>query len=63
MLERVEVLKGPASVLYGGANPGGIINMVSKRPTGETSAYVETGINSNANAFAGFDVTASSTKA
>lgn len=56
MLERVEVLKGPASVLYGGANPGGIVNMVSKRPTGETSAYLETGINSNANAFAGFDV-------
>ncbi len=56
MLERVEVLKGPASVLYGGANPGGIVNMVSKRPTGETSAYAETGINSNANAFLGFDV-------
>lgn len=32
-LERVEVLKGPASVLYGQNQPGGIINMVSKRPT------------------------------
>ncbi|WP_374655513.1 TonB-dependent siderophore receptor [Dongia sp.] len=31
--ERVEVLKGPASVLYGQATPGGIFNMVSKRPT------------------------------
>ncbi|MCD2183848.1 TonB-dependent siderophore receptor [Rhizobium sp. GN54] len=56
MLERLEVLKGPASVLYGGSSPGGIINMISKRPTGETSTYVETGINSNANGFAGFDV-------
>lgn len=33
-LERLEVLKGPASGLYGQAGPGGIINMVTKRPTG-----------------------------
>lgn len=32
-LERVEVLKGPASGLYGSSGPGGLINMVSKRPT------------------------------
>ncbi|MDI7861574.1 TonB-dependent siderophore receptor [Rhizobiaceae bacterium n13] len=31
-LERIEVLRGPASVMYGQANPGGIINLVSKRP-------------------------------
>jgi len=31
-LERVEVLKGPSSVLYGQSGPGGLINMVSKRP-------------------------------
>lgn len=31
--ERVELLKGPASILYGQAAPGGIINLVSKRPT------------------------------
>ncbi len=31
-LERVEVLRGPASVLYGAANPGGVINMVTKTP-------------------------------
>lgn len=30
-IERVEVLKGPASVLYGRTNGGGIINMVSKQ--------------------------------
>lgn len=29
-IERVEVLKGPASILYGRTNGGGIINMVSK---------------------------------
>lgn len=32
-LERVEVLRGPSSVLYGQASPSGVINMVSKLPT------------------------------
>ena len=32
LFERVEVLKGPASVLFGQTVPGGIINRVSKRP-------------------------------
>lgn len=31
-LERVEVVKGPVSVLYGAGSPGGIINKVSKEP-------------------------------
>jgi iron complex outermembrane receptor protein len=31
-LERMEVLKGPASVLYGAVEPGGIINLVTRRP-------------------------------
>lgn len=31
-LERVEVLRGPASVLYGQGTPSGVINMVTKRP-------------------------------
>jgi len=35
LLERIEVLKGPASGLYGYSDPGGIINMVSKRPQAE----------------------------
>lgn len=35
-LERVEVLKGPASVMYGQAPLGGIVSMVSKRPVAET---------------------------
>lgn len=54
-LERVDVLKGPASVLYGGANPGGIINLVSKRPNGETFAYAEAGVNNWGNAYFGLD--------
>ncbi|POR46292.1 iron complex outermembrane receptor protein [Paraburkholderia eburnea] len=34
-LERIDVLHGPASVLYGQANPGGVANLVSKQPTTE----------------------------
>jgi iron complex outermembrane receptor protein len=30
--EAVEVLKGPAAVLYGQSPPGGIVNMISRRP-------------------------------
>ena len=30
--ERVEVLKGPASLLYGALDPGGLINVISKQP-------------------------------
>jgi len=37
-VERVEVLKGPASVLYGRGDPGGVINVVTRRPTLERSA-------------------------
>jgi iron complex outermembrane recepter protein len=33
--ERYEILRGPASALYGQTGPGGIINYVSKRPTEE----------------------------
>nr|WP_244483909.1 TonB-dependent siderophore receptor [Rhizobium sp. Root482] len=55
MLERVEVLKGPASVLYGGANPGGIVNLIRKRPQAEPAYSTEIGINNFGNAFFGFD--------
>ena len=40
-LERAEVLKGPASVLYGQGQPGGMLNMVSKRPRNEEIREVE----------------------
>ncbi|MEL7043600.1 MAG: TonB-dependent siderophore receptor [Pseudomonadota bacterium] len=34
-LERAEILKGPDSIVYGEANPGGIVNLVTKRPVAE----------------------------
>jgi iron complex outermembrane receptor protein len=40
-LERAEVLRGPSSVLYGKSNPGGVVALVSKRPTTETLREVQ----------------------
>ncbi|NJM56466.1 MAG: TonB-dependent siderophore receptor [Synechococcales cyanobacterium RU_4_20] len=31
-IEQIEVLKGPASILYGAIEPGGLINIVTKKP-------------------------------
>src|SRR3546814_10406259 len=39
-LNRVEVLRGPSSVLYGQATNGGIINSVSKTPQFTPEGYV-----------------------
>ena len=41
-LERVEVLKGPASILYGNLEPGGVVNLVTKKPLSEP--FAETSI-------------------
>lgn len=41
-IERVEVLKGPASVLYGRGEPGGLINLVTRRPTDVLTAEATT---------------------
>ena len=40
-LERIEVLRGPASVMFGQNAPGGIINLVSKQPTDTPQRQVE----------------------
>lgn len=39
--ERVEVLKGPASMLYGMGEPGGVINIISKKPELEQKTHIE----------------------
>jgi iron complex outermembrane receptor protein len=40
-VERVDYLKGPASILYGAAPPGGVINAISKRPTEDARGLLE----------------------
>ena len=40
-VERIDVLKGPASSLYGRGDPGGTINIVSKRPQNDRFARLD----------------------
>lgn len=40
-IERVEVLKGPAAMLFGRGSAGGIINRVSKKPSAEAVREVQ----------------------
>ena len=57
LLERVEVLKGPASVLYGQNQPGGLINLVSKRPSEERLREVRMGVGSYGRVESNLDLT------
>lgn len=45
-LEQIEVLKGPASILYGDVQPGGVINLASKRPLSEPFREIEVQVGS-----------------
>jgi iron complex outermembrane recepter protein len=40
-MERVELLRGPASVMYGQGSPAGLVNMVSKRPLDQPFGEIE----------------------
>ncbi|WP_076857892.1 TonB-dependent siderophore receptor [Bradyrhizobium mercantei] len=55
-LERVEVLRGPSGILYGGSAPGGLVNAVSKLPQAEPIRYIEAGVNNFGNAYTAFDI-------
>lgn len=46
-IERVEVLKGPAAVLYGRGSSGGLINRVTKKPQAGTFGEVTVNLGSN----------------
>jgi iron complex outermembrane receptor protein len=45
--ERVEVLRGPASVIAGQNGPGGVVNMVSKRPQAEAQHEISVQLGNN----------------
>lgn len=52
-VERIEILKGPASINFGMVQPGGLVNMVSKRPRAE--AFAEIGATYGSNDFKQLD--------
>ncbi len=45
-VERIEVLKGPASSLYGGEAMGGVVNVITKKHTGPVTGMAEIGFGS-----------------
>ncbi|MCJ2109999.1 TonB-dependent siderophore receptor [Methylobacterium sp. E-025] len=55
-LERIEILRGPAAVLFGAGTPGGLINQVTKRPTLDPFGYVEVGGGSFGQVYGAFDI-------
>jgi iron complex outermembrane receptor protein len=55
MLERAEILRGPVSVLYGKSSPGGLLNMVSKRPTTEPLKEIQFKVGTDSLFQTGFD--------
>nr|WP_321273325.1 TonB-dependent receptor [uncultured Vibrio sp.] len=59
LLERVEVLKGPSGLLYGKSEPGGLVNMVSKKPTAKTQVSLSQDIGSNEHSRTVLDVSGS----
>lgn len=56
LLERIDVLHGPASVLYGQSNPGGLVNLVGKRPLSVPYNEVLTRIGNFGHVEGGFDL-------
>lgn len=55
LLERIDILRGPSSALYGAANPGGLVNMISKFPEFRTGGEAVASIDEYGNAWAGVD--------
>jgi iron complex outermembrane receptor protein len=47
LLQEVDIVKGPSSVLYGQNTPGGLVNLVTKRPTRDTQNELVVNFGSN----------------
>jgi iron complex outermembrane receptor protein len=49
MIDRIEIVKGPAAVLYGLSDPGGLVNIITKKPLDVKHADVQFRIGSESN--------------
>ena len=56
-LDSIEVVRGPASVLYGQASPGGVVAMNSKRPEFQSGGELRFRVGNNHQRSAAFDLT------
>lgn len=56
-LEDIEVVRGPASVLYGRSSPGGIVALTSRKPSFDVGGEVKLFAGNNNQRGAAFDVT------
>lgn len=55
-LERLEVLRGPASMVFGKGDVGGVVNRVSKLPGGEAGGEIQVQLGSHGRRQVAFDV-------
>lgn len=56
LIDNVEVVKGPSSLLYGQSTPGGLINLVTKKPTFDSFAEISVKGDENGSLRMGLDV-------
>lgn len=54
-LERVDILKGPSSVLYGRSSPGGLVALTTKKPLYETYRQMQATVGTQGQRGVGFD--------
>lgn len=55
LLERIDVVRGPNSVLYGQVNPGGLVNQITRHPRLEAVNETFVTVGTNQRKAAGFD--------
>ena len=56
-VEAIEVIKGPASILYGRMEPGGAVNIITKKPQSVASRSIDLTVGSLSTTIANFDLT------
>ena len=53
-VEKIEILKGPAAILYGSMQAGGLVNIITKKPESKDSITIKTSIGTYATGVSSF---------